>query len=299
MTQQTFGGELRRLREQRGLSLKKFAKLVHYDPGYLSKVENGLKPPTAPLAARCDAELDADGALSELVPAQPARKSRSTGHEIRIPMVIDGQPMLLPVGVNGQLSGRADGNCHRAAPTDLCGTLSRGLPGSSVAMIVSGGGMTWQWELPGGRAFGGAAFPVHLVEASWSTQHAVVIADQRLRSMNEFVGSTPRSVIIAGTPDGSGASPVLLDAVAARTQICNRALTIPQAFQVDDLTLGILWALSNLDEALLNDDGNLTQARRCLRNTPLDHAAILRDALTGLSPSPPCGSARTRALASS
>lgn len=64
MTQLTFGGELRRLREQHGLSLKKFAHLVHYDPDYLSKIENGLKPPTATLAARCDSELEADGALS-------------------------------------------------------------------------------------------------------------------------------------------------------------------------------------------------------------------------------------------
>ncbi|MGH3924079.1 MAG: helix-turn-helix domain-containing protein, partial [Pseudonocardiaceae bacterium] len=283
MTQQTFGGELRRLREQRGLSLKKFAHLVHYDPGYLSKIENGLKPPTATLAARCDAELDADGALSALVPAPPARKSRSVGHEIRIPVVIDGQPMLLPVGVNGELSGRVDGNRHRAAPTDFCGTLSRGLPGSSAAMIVSSGGMTWQWELPGGRSFGGATFPVHLVEGSWSTQHAVVIADQRLRSLNEFVGSAPRGVIIAETPDGSGASPVLLDAVSARTQIGNRVVAMPQAFQADDLTLGILWALSNLDEALLNDDANLTKARRCLHSAALDNAVISKDALTELS----------------
>ena len=31
MEQPNFGGELRRLRQQRGLSLKKFAQLVHYE----------------------------------------------------------------------------------------------------------------------------------------------------------------------------------------------------------------------------------------------------------------------------
>jgi len=76
MTQQSFGGELRRLREQRGLSLNKFATLVHYDPGYLSKVENGRKPPSALLAARCDAELDAGGALSALASAARTRTPR-------------------------------------------------------------------------------------------------------------------------------------------------------------------------------------------------------------------------------
>lgn len=67
MNQPTFGDELRRLRQQRGLSLKKFAQLVHYDPGYLSKIENGLKPPTDAIVGRCDAVLEADGALAALV----------------------------------------------------------------------------------------------------------------------------------------------------------------------------------------------------------------------------------------
>ncbi|MGH3815521.1 MAG: helix-turn-helix domain-containing protein [Pseudonocardiaceae bacterium] len=69
MNQPAFGDELRRLRLQRGLSLKKFAQLVHYDPGYLSKIENGLKPPTGTVAGRCGAALEADGTLSALAPA--------------------------------------------------------------------------------------------------------------------------------------------------------------------------------------------------------------------------------------
>ncbi len=75
MSEPTFGNELRRLREQRGLSLKKFAHLVHYDPGYLSKIENGLKPPTATLATACDAALDTGGMLAALVPTPAASKS--------------------------------------------------------------------------------------------------------------------------------------------------------------------------------------------------------------------------------
>lgn len=67
MDQSTFGEELRRLREQRGLSLKKFAKLVHYDAGYLSKIENSLKPPTETLAKACDEALGAGARLSTLV----------------------------------------------------------------------------------------------------------------------------------------------------------------------------------------------------------------------------------------
>lgn len=67
MNQPAFGAQLRKLREQRGLSLKKFAKLVNYDPGYLSKIENNLKPPNTTLARACDAALDTGRQLAQLV----------------------------------------------------------------------------------------------------------------------------------------------------------------------------------------------------------------------------------------
>ncbi|MFV0131558.1 helix-turn-helix domain-containing protein [Streptomyces sp. HMX112] len=66
-----FGAELRRLRGERGLSLSALARLVHYSKGYLSKIENGGKPPTADVARRCDEALRAGGALARLVPDVP------------------------------------------------------------------------------------------------------------------------------------------------------------------------------------------------------------------------------------
>ncbi|MGH3904118.1 MAG: helix-turn-helix domain-containing protein [Pseudonocardiaceae bacterium] len=97
MSEPTFRAELRRLREQSGLSLKKFALLVHYDPGYLSKVENGLKPPTAPLAEACDTVLDTGGSLSALVPATVAPESSQQipQRTVQLPLLIDGRQILL------------------------------------------------------------------------------------------------------------------------------------------------------------------------------------------------------------
>ncbi|MFJ5549224.1 helix-turn-helix domain-containing protein [Streptomyces sp. NPDC093225] len=70
-----FGPALRRVRGERGLSLAALARLVHYSKGYLSKIENGGKPPTADLARRCDTALGAAGALARLVPdVPPARR---------------------------------------------------------------------------------------------------------------------------------------------------------------------------------------------------------------------------------
>ncbi|HYS41668.1 MAG TPA: helix-turn-helix transcriptional regulator, partial [Pseudonocardiaceae bacterium] len=59
----TFGVELRRIREEAGLSLSTLSKAVHYTKGYLSKVETSDKPPSPELARLCDAALNADGAL--------------------------------------------------------------------------------------------------------------------------------------------------------------------------------------------------------------------------------------------
>ncbi|MPY63460.1 nSTAND1 domain-containing NTPase [Streptomyces spongiae] len=72
-----FGAELRRLRNQAGVSLAALSDRVHYSKGYLSKIETGDKPPNADLARRCDNALDAGGALMRLVP-RSARRHRAT-----------------------------------------------------------------------------------------------------------------------------------------------------------------------------------------------------------------------------
>lgn len=90
MGQPTFGGELRRLREERRLSLKKFGQWVHYDPGYLSKIENGLKPPTGSLATACDEALDTGGDLA-LLAAEYAesRERRLHSGELSTPAEVE------------------------------------------------------------------------------------------------------------------------------------------------------------------------------------------------------------------
>lgn len=69
MEQPLFGDELRRLRRAADLSMKAFAQLVHYDTSYVSKLENGIKPPTNEVAAACDAVLGTGEHLLELVAA--------------------------------------------------------------------------------------------------------------------------------------------------------------------------------------------------------------------------------------
>ncbi|MFD0383425.1 helix-turn-helix domain-containing protein [Streptomyces stramineus] len=40
-----FGAELRRLREEAGMTLKQLAEVTTYSTGHLSKIERGVNPP--------------------------------------------------------------------------------------------------------------------------------------------------------------------------------------------------------------------------------------------------------------
>ncbi|MFJ5775476.1 helix-turn-helix domain-containing protein [Streptomyces sp. NPDC093094] len=70
-TAASFPAQLRRLRQQRGLSLADLARRTHYSKGYLSKIETGAKRATADVARRCDRILHADGELLRLVEQPP------------------------------------------------------------------------------------------------------------------------------------------------------------------------------------------------------------------------------------
>ncbi|GAA1613052.1 hypothetical protein GCM10009733_006390 [Nonomuraea maheshkhaliensis] len=73
----SFGEKMRALMEERGVSLRKLARAIHYDVGYLSKVANDLKRPSLPLAHKLDGELQAAGELVELVPERANARSRT------------------------------------------------------------------------------------------------------------------------------------------------------------------------------------------------------------------------------
>ncbi len=65
----TLGERLRELLAERGMSLGELSRRSHYDKGYLSKVMNGRKAASEPLARCLDELLGAGGELAVLVPA--------------------------------------------------------------------------------------------------------------------------------------------------------------------------------------------------------------------------------------
>ncbi|GHC77934.1 helix-turn-helix domain-containing protein [Streptomyces flavofungini] len=67
--QPRLGEVLRQRRESRGMSLRQMARLLHYSPGWISRVENGRAIPTDDLARACDELLAMDGKLIALARA--------------------------------------------------------------------------------------------------------------------------------------------------------------------------------------------------------------------------------------
>ncbi|HEU5475612.1 MAG TPA: helix-turn-helix transcriptional regulator [Actinophytocola sp.] len=80
---ETFGATLRRLRQAAGMSMGELAGRINYTKGYLSKIENDLKPPNPTVARLCDGALDARGALiAKVQPSpQPEAPPEATGEE--------------------------------------------------------------------------------------------------------------------------------------------------------------------------------------------------------------------------
>ncbi|MET9146281.1 tetratricopeptide repeat protein [Streptomyces sp. NPDC058319] len=69
-----FGSELRRRRDERGLSVTDFSRLIYFTKGYVSKVERGLATPSQQFAEACDKELGTQGELAALLGREVTRR---------------------------------------------------------------------------------------------------------------------------------------------------------------------------------------------------------------------------------
>ncbi|KDN86229.1 DNA-binding protein [Kitasatospora cheerisanensis KCTC 2395] len=115
----SFGAELRRLREERGLSLEGLARRLTYSKGYLSKVERGERAASIDLARRCDAALDAEGRLSGLI-EDLVESGRQAGTGRR-ELMTAGAFSLLALSAPGRGAGRRTGT-GTTAPVEFTPT---------------------------------------------------------------------------------------------------------------------------------------------------------------------------------
>ncbi len=60
-----FGRQMRRARQAAGWTLAEFGQRIGYDPGQISRIENGRRPPTELFAKMCDQAFPGRGWFSE------------------------------------------------------------------------------------------------------------------------------------------------------------------------------------------------------------------------------------------
>jgi transcriptional regulator with XRE-family HTH domain len=80
-----FASVVRRLMTERGMSLRGLARVIHYDPSYLSKILSGRKPVTLRLAALADDALNAGGEIKQaamLMRAGAASRGQSVSGQL-------------------------------------------------------------------------------------------------------------------------------------------------------------------------------------------------------------------------
>jgi transcriptional regulator with XRE-family HTH domain len=97
-----FGQQVRRARRAAGWTLREFGQRIGYDPGQISRIENGKRPPTELFARMCDQAFpDRDGWFSEFYAesrtwiATPPWFRSWVQHEQKAPTLRIWQPSVL------------------------------------------------------------------------------------------------------------------------------------------------------------------------------------------------------------
>lgn len=123
-------------------------------------------------------------------------------------------------------------------------------------------------EAPAGRYFTGTTLPAQPVRAI--DDGRIVATLPKPKQGRDPLGGIGRALVLAAVESPDGAPPALygMDARRARRWVTDPAgenrLPFPRAYELDDLTLGVLWAVANFDASLLDDDAALERTVRTL-----------------------------------
>lgn len=238
--------EIRRRRRAAGLSHAELAVQVGYSREYVRRAESPVKGlPSADLVHALDLALGACGALSSL------RERADAARRAR----------------------------RRVHPRARVATMSESIPGLQLGadndIVV---------QAPPGRFFAGTSIAARVFPA---TDNGRVLATMPAGFVESPFLRRPRRGLVIGVTENEGMFG--LDARQARRRLAGALeetrLLMSRAYALDDLTLAILWAVANLDEALLDDDAALSESRGQLAvYEQLPRSAAGRDMAADLAP---------------
>ncbi|GAA3390729.1 hypothetical protein [Cryptosporangium minutisporangium] len=149
-------------------------------------------------------------------------------------------------------------------------------------------GVDGSWRMEGLGLFDGTSVAAQAYEATALPDDLVGIGPDDYPHLRTFVRPLRRALVLASLGAGHGTGLFVRDAAHVRRHLeAERpvdVLPIPAAYRLDDLTYGLIWALTNLDDGLSADDAALRTGAADLDTQlvrPL--SAIARAAFPGLS----------------
>jgi hypothetical protein len=149
-------------------------------------------------------------------------------------------------------------------------------------------GVDWHVMLPGGRNMLGAEAAVQIHPARREDGMARLSIPDARRA-DAFLRRPGRGMLIGAAQDGDSTAFYVLESREAQSRLQKAQSTsevlLPAAYELDDFTYGILWAVANLDDALQADDQALHETRHDLKAYErLSASAVSREAAPGLNP---------------
>jgi transcriptional regulator with XRE-family HTH domain len=319
-----FGAELRHWRELRGLSQDRLGAMIFVSGDTLSKVEKAQRFPAENLAADCDCALETGGSLSRLWPlvqsqrmSQPAHADNLTSDlqaalsqgALTLRMDDDGSMWAemnrrsFLIGSAGAVVGQMTQSGAAVASGDATGPasppitmddalgfaqlMSRNWPETRLSRPVPDHGVDWDVLLPGGRSMSGSRTSLQVHPARVERGRAALSTPDRSR-VSTFLRRPERTMLVGAVEGADEPRFYVLDGRRARSHFPgdagNHDVAAPTAYELDDLTYGILWAVGNYDDALQADDQALAWARSDLKAYErLSASAVSREAAPGLN----------------
>jgi Helix-turn-helix domain len=248
------GTRLAMLRQAAGYTQEAFAPKTLYGRSTIANVERGRQSVQRDFWTRCDDVLQTGGVLAaehdliEQLRAQHRRELALTsqGRATDLPPVA-----TLPV--------------PRQRPTSsvLCGVadleFTPGSPLRAEQILAT----------PSGRFFTGADVDVRLHRAISDTSRVLAQVPEAY-AKDPFIVRSRRGLVVGVAEEPTGVRMFGLDNRYARRRLTASAagarLLIPRAYALDEITLGVLWAVANLDDALLDDDRLIAEYQQHLEH---------------------------------
>lgn len=172
-------------------------------------------------------------------------------------------------------------------PFGFARTATKNWSGLQLSRPTPDFGVDWHALIPGGRSMLGSQLSLQVHPARIEGSRVIVSVPDQRRS-EEFLTRPNRSLLV-GAVNAEGISRFYaLDGRSARSKLAKNGgvyeVAAPTAYELDDLTYGILWAVSNYDDALQADDQPLAETRSDLKAYErLSSSAVSREAAPGLN----------------